>query len=192
MLKLSFLSKGIKKLVPNKFLITNEFHNIIKINSNKQTCGGYFIQRNYFSESNKPQTQNEDKSEEKNAEKKLESDSNDNLKEKLQLNKHEELLKNLDKNIDSKIDSFSTAQDLKGGNSEQKSQDDSSEQPGEKKENINNSEKAKVDDDIEELRKLLSDVYESKMSFKHYEKIVAEYKEKLHVKLLVIILIFFF
>lgn len=175
MLKLSLLSKSIKKLVINNF-IKKDFHNITKINLNKTGL----IQKNYFSEQNKTEQPNENKQEE-NLEKKVESNE--------KLNNKEELFKNEDLNIDPKIDAISPKAET-SGNSEENKKDDSNQNKEENKTYNNNnnndeSNKEKVDEEIEQLAKLLSETYESKISVRKYKKIVREYKEKLHENLLV-------
>jgi len=169
MLKLSFLSKSIKKLVTNKFVL-KEFHKIIKLNSNQIRN----IQRSHFSELNKPAETKEYKTV-KNSENKIESKENP------------EILKNLNLNIDAKLDSISAKADS-SGNSEEKAQEDFKQ--GENKNNKasdgnSNKEDEKVDEEIEKLSKMLTEIYESKMSFKQYKTMAVEYKEKLNAELIV-------
>jgi hypothetical protein len=177
MLKLSFLSRSIKKLVTNKF-VTKEFHKIIKLNSNQIRN----IQRSHFSELNKPAETKENKTV-KSSENKIETNENPNQK----FNSKEEILKNLDLNIDAKLDSISAKADT-SGNSEEKAQEDSKQ--GENKNNKasdgnNNKDDEKVDEEIEKLSNMLTEIYGSKMSFKQYKTMAVEYKEKLNAELIV-------
>lgn len=171
MLKLSFLSKGIKKLVTNK-LFTKEFHNIIK---NKSLVN---IPKRYFTEINK-NPENNESNKEINLEKKLSDNTHENLKDKI---KNEEIISNLNLNFDTKIDSISS-------NDQTLNEKEIKENSENKENNTNN--KPKEEEEIEQLRKLLPEFYYSKMSMKEYKNIANTYKEKLHSEFLVIFLLFY-
>jgi hypothetical protein len=159
MLKIIKNFKGLNILLQNNYLKTNSIilnHN----NLHKFQFGNY---RRYFCESNKP-------------EQKLNTDKNKNIEIEIekQKQKEESSIKNNEKvnemEFDVKLDSISSSEKLKSEYNNDK--DHKQENENEKKEEII--------DEIEKLKKIYREFYNSNMKFSEYKKIKKEYENKIH------------
>lgn len=182
MIKVNFLSKSLKKYFSKTFF-NKEIHTL----NNKLRPMSY-LPKKFFSEENK----NVDTSKEKLMDLKLDNlekkSSFDNIKkEQIQ---NEELIRNIE--IDTRLEAIrlnteeskKENMDINSNASNNKNNKSKNEEKSEKE----NTNKISADEEIEAMRKLLSEFYDSKMSYKEYLKIANEYKQMLYAEFVVFLI----
>ncbi len=180
MLKLSFLSKSIKKLAIN-YLFRKDFYNIIK---NKPLIN---IGKGFYTEKNK-NTEFLENSKVLNLEKKLFENSNKDLDDKI---KNEEIISNFNLNFDSKINNiFINKEILKDIENTEGIYNKENIESIYNKENTENDDKTsnkikENNEEIESIRKLLNEFYSSKMKIREYRGIAKDCREKMNSEFLV-------